>query len=340
MKKTPVQDLIGSATSLAVGVSKRLGGEKDKLLCLMFHSIKSSTAVDRNTVLPALGLTLSNYVEIFDTFLEAGYKFVSLDQIRLGLPSGGAYVHVTFDDGYYNNVEILPLLRNYNIPAQIFVTTNNILENKKYWWDVVFAEMSKLGKNYIEVCKRIEQLKRLSHLAVTAELTEMYGRAAFAPKSDSDRPLSPDELLVLSREKLITIGNHTRHHVLLDKCDASLVMSEVTCAQEDIKEMIGYAPYSFAYPNGNYDSSILSVLKQNDIEFGFSSDMRVNLLGSDISGERRLTLGRFFFISHLDIGMQCANFRLGGLSPIALFKRYHRFHGKLRAWVYPKKASS
>ncbi|WP_224996723.1 polysaccharide deacetylase family protein [Cesiribacter sp. SM1] len=45
-------------------------------------------------------------------------------------------VVVTFDDGYADNfTTALPLLQKWQIPATIFVTTQNIGRQKEFWWD-------------------------------------------------------------------------------------------------------------------------------------------------------------------------------------------------------------
>ena len=70
------------------------------------------------------------------------------------------FIHVTFDDGYYNNTKILPLLEEYQIPAHIFVTTKNVLLNQRFWWDVLYEHMVLSGKNWKEIARKIEKCKR------------------------------------------------------------------------------------------------------------------------------------------------------------------------------------
>ena len=46
---------------------------------------------------------------------------------------------LTFDDGYFNNSLILPILEEFGVPA-LFIATDNIRENKCFWWDVHYRE--------------------------------------------------------------------------------------------------------------------------------------------------------------------------------------------------------
>jgi peptidoglycan/xylan/chitin deacetylase (PgdA/CDA1 family) len=46
------------------------------------------------------------------------------------------YVAITFDDGYIDNYQTAkPLLEKSDIPATFFITTNNLGQQKEFWWD-------------------------------------------------------------------------------------------------------------------------------------------------------------------------------------------------------------
>ncbi len=315
--------LVGLSNAVA-RLASQLEPGRDHLLSLAFHSVAGESSEKDSSVLPALALRADNYRTIREHFLEKEYTFVSSGDIWSGLPRGKRYAHVTFDDGYYNNVDILSLLEEYDIPAEIFVTTSNIRKNQKYWWDVVYVQMRRVGKNDSEIADMIANLKRLSYQKIEEHLSQIFGKNAFVPVSDQDRPLTPSELRSLAKERLISIGNHTRDHMLLAGCSAQVVEEQITTAQEEIKEMTGKMPVIFAYPNGSYSDTAIQVLDQLGFELGFSSDLRVNHLSRDVEGKNRLALGRFSFFSTFDLLTQCANFRLASISPIVLAKRAQR----------------
>lgn len=312
------------ASALAAKVVSGLSPGRDQLLSFVFHAIARENGRKDLSVLPALGLPISSYRIIFEYFLENSYEFVSSRDIFSGLPRGGRYAHVTFDDGYYNNLSILPLLKEYDIPADIFVTTSNIQKNEKFWWDVVFTQLRRVGKNDREIAQKITRLKGLGHQETYDHLHEVFGANAFVPGSDEDRPLTPTELRCLARENLISIGNHTRDHVLLAGCSAGVVEEQISTAQEDLKDLIGKRPSIFAFPNGSYSDTAIEVLDKLGFQLGFSSDFRVHKLSKGIEGKNRLTLGRASFFPTFDLSMQCANFRIPLLSPIVSAKRVQR----------------
>jgi peptidoglycan/xylan/chitin deacetylase (PgdA/CDA1 family) len=307
-----------------------MGMEKRGLMCLCFHAISPSKDTQRRFgLLPALCLTLLEYRQIFEHFLEAGYVFVSERSICEGLSDGGRYVHITFDDGYFNNVNILPLLKEYEIPVHIFVATSNVLLNRKYWWDVVYDRMQLAGKNGKEISDLIEKLKKEDHRKIVEYVVKLFGVDSFNPVSDFDRPLTPIELLELAGDPLITIGNHTRDHIIMDQVNEGLALEQVVGAQQDLKGIIGYEPLSFAFPNGNYNDKSLNLLGDIGFQFGFSSDFRLNRLRRDLEGKRRFKLGRYNFISSLDLEMQCQMFRAADFAPIVVVKRLQKLASRL-----------
>ena len=91
-----------------------------EVVVLMYHS------VDKN------GWSLSVDPEVFERqmrFLNQNYQVVSLDKIiryakgEISLPSKS--VAITFDDGYLDNyLNAWPILKKYNLPATIFLITN------------------------------------------------------------------------------------------------------------------------------------------------------------------------------------------------------------------------
>ncbi len=64
---------------------------------------------------------------------------ISLDALSAGLaigalPTGG--VVLTFDDGYLDNLELaLPILREFDIPATIYIATGPVGSDREFWWD-------------------------------------------------------------------------------------------------------------------------------------------------------------------------------------------------------------
>ena len=119
---------------------------KPGILGLLFHTVFiDSLEMEKAEVLPQQRLTIENYEEIFEYFLSKGYQFLAYSDLQHKIENNKRYVYVTFDDGYFNNVRIIPLIEELNIPIHIFVTTENVKNNHKFWWDVVYENQKKKG---------------------------------------------------------------------------------------------------------------------------------------------------------------------------------------------------
>lgn len=104
-----------------------------KALILMYHRIVGSD-------LDPWGMCVSpeNFSGQLDSIKRAATPLSLVDFARAreseDLPERA--VVVTFDDGYVDNFEVaLPLLRQHQVPATLFVTTCNIGTDREFWWD-------------------------------------------------------------------------------------------------------------------------------------------------------------------------------------------------------------
>ncbi len=73
------------------------------------------------------------------SLLVDGYRPMSLTELLRGLDAGDLpprAVTLTFDDGYADNaLTALPLLREVDVPATVFVATATLGTEVEFWWD-------------------------------------------------------------------------------------------------------------------------------------------------------------------------------------------------------------
>lgn len=71
--------------------------------------------------------------------LKSHYNVLRLDELRDHLKKADVpnnCVCITFDDGYYDNLEFAqPLLEQHQLPATVFVTSESIGSDQEFWWD-------------------------------------------------------------------------------------------------------------------------------------------------------------------------------------------------------------
>ena len=141
--------------------------------------------------------------------------------------------------------------------------------------------------------------------------------------SDLDRPLSEVELKQLSRNKLVTIGNHTSDHAVLNNLSNKEVYDQIKDAQIALNSIIGYYPNSFAFPNNSYNKGHLKILDEIGIQFGFSGDFRHNRIPNGLKGEKSLRLGRFSIFDNRNMDWQLKMLR-AGITPFIMAKELKR----------------
>jgi peptidoglycan/xylan/chitin deacetylase (PgdA/CDA1 family) len=266
--------------------------ERPRLLSFLFHSLfEDEDEVDAGAVHPQEGLTEARFSGFAEHLLESGYRFIGLADIERGLEPTVRYVFVTFDDGYANNVRILPLLREFGIPATIYVTTGHVETGQRYWWDVVYCERRRHHRSEAEIEREIAHLKTLPPDRIGAHLRSEFGPEALGSKNELDRPLRPEELRKLADDDLVTIGNHTVDHAILTMLSESEIERQIAGAQEYLEALLGSSPRSISYPNGNYDARVLSAASRAGLRLGITTVRRADR--TPIPPERRLELGRF-----------------------------------------------
>ena len=301
--------------------------ERPALLGFLFHAVFADrTEVESGQIHPQEALVEADFRRFVEHFLTAGYEFVSLTDVEAGLATTGRYVCVTFDDGYANNLRVLGMLREYDVPATIFVTTGNVEHRRRFWWDTLYAERRHRGASEEAIDREIELLERtMQPEAILTYLEEAFGRDSVSASSDLDRPLTTDEVKELAREPLITIGNHTRDHALLSRVTTDEIRDQIMAAQAYLEALVDSPIRTIAYPDGDYDARVVEIARELGLVCGLTTVRRKEAVPPDQA--RLLELGRFQFERHADLETQLRVARSGiqvGNAARRIRRRYAR----------------
>jgi len=285
-----------------------LNRDRPALLTFLFHSIfRDNREMALNHIDPQQGITVDIYRIFLEYFLEAGYKFISPDELLSGLAPDGRYILATFDDGYFNNRLVLPLLQEYKCPALFYITTHNVLHNECFWWDAAYRELSGQGMGRKAVSAAQKEYKELSHLKILERLRTEFGKNVMTPRSDIDRPFTPAELKDFAAEKYVFIGNHTSHHYILDTYGPDEQRKQMESCQVELQRLLGFKPKTISYPNGNYNHHTVQIAGELGFEYGVTVDKRKNYL--PLAEKDKLRLGRFVLWGDMPLRMQFDIFR-------------------------------
>lgn len=218
-------------------------------------------------------------------YLCTHYKVMPLQEIvshyvaKIPLPDCCAAI--TFDDGYRNNYSVAyPILRAFNLPATIFVTTEFVAGNHPLWVDRIEYALNNTAKGFLELDLPEERvalslkndreklraqgylnalLKRSSQGLRSMVISQLEAKAERALSGRCDdqgdyASLTWDEVVEMQSSGLITIGSHTVTHPILPKCSVAEVEHELTLSKTLIEKILGRACGLFCYPNGDFDA--------------------------------------------------------------------------------------
>jgi len=180
-------------------------------------------------------------------------------------------VAITFDDGYQDNYEnAFPILKQFGLPATIFLATGAIDSNTPLWHDRVFDAFRRTNTESVSFAEEEYPLRTPSEKCTAVNAFRRYLRKYnFQDWADQIQQLTdklgmPEtgclhaqklswrEIEEMSIEK-ITFGAHTVTHPILTRMPLAKAIDEIVSSKETIERRLSSPVRLFAYPNGGPD---------------------------------------------------------------------------------------
>jgi peptidoglycan/xylan/chitin deacetylase (PgdA/CDA1 family) len=223
---------------------------------------------------PFFNATAVDVFEAHMRYLARHYRVVSMAELSRHLERGDSpetVVGVTFDDGYRDNYEYaFPILKRYNIPASIFLTTGSLDSGEPLWFERLAEALKKTAQEFLDL---EFDIPRRYWLRSPAERLDANGKvfALLRVLSDGDRRQRLAEILtrlgepvewerrgkMLSWDQVrqmktagVDFGGHTVTHPFLSKLTPEQAAWEVSECKRRIEEEVQSEVEFFAYPNG------------------------------------------------------------------------------------------
>lgn len=211
-------------------------------------------------------------------------------------------VCVTFDDGYADNAEVaLPILKKWNIPATVFVSTS-FLNGGRMWNDTVIEavrastletlDLSSLNIGIFPLgmeSTRVETahsiLRRIKHLSPTERQLAVDFIAEQSGELPNDLMLTSKQLSYL-HDSGVEIGAHTQTHPILTTLSPDEVRQEIAGSKQHLEKAIGAPIRFFAYPNGQPGNDYHETHKDIVRNMGFDAALSTQWGVSDRNTDR------------------------------------------------------
>jgi peptidoglycan/xylan/chitin deacetylase (PgdA/CDA1 family) len=183
---------------------------------------------------------------------------VRLDDLLRGRAQG---VAITFDDGYANNYQwAFPVLRKYDFPATVFVTTGFVDRRVPLWCDWLehLARASRLCPTSAPEGLANGALKRQLRARPIGEIHEALRELETRLGVQYDwsdlpgelQPLEWEQIRLMRRSGLVSFGSHTVSHPVLSKCIEPVQEFELAESKRRMEEELGEPCTMFAFPFG------------------------------------------------------------------------------------------
>lgn len=233
-------------------------------------------------------------------YLARNYRVVTMQQLMEERSSQRTHARplcaITFDDGWSDNYHhALPILRKYEMPATLFISTDFIDSDRVPWfYDLlrslhVLSDCMEQGTADVEALRsrglpesvvtwaglpdgqRLEAIERLmealkllpvSKLAdVVDTLSKLTEHSSQDRHNEQPAMLSWDNVREMHRNGF-EIGSHGVTHWILTRISPAQLEHELSQSKQRIENELEVPIHGFSYPNGDYSDHIIDLLQR------------------------------------------------------------------------------
>jgi peptidoglycan/xylan/chitin deacetylase (PgdA/CDA1 family) len=272
------------------GIDKALRS-RNLPVVVAYHRVVEDFGSSTETSNPSM-LVSRQMLERHLDWIGRRYRFVDLNELGTRLESSDSSKRVaaiTFDDGYQDFYDhALPLLRRKGIPAAIFVSTDYVGTKQVHVHDKLYLLLKRnrgqrplnagCGVSVPDVSAMGPYLAMRTLLgALPLDRLQNVIRALESEDPLSEELLTPFrslswETLNRVRRSGVTVGSHTRSHVLMTNETSSRATEEAAGSREEIRRhMPGSAVEHFAYPSGLFNATSIRAVATAGYKFGYTA---------------------------------------------------------------------
>lgn len=230
-------------------------------------------------------------------YVSRWFNVVSLQDVtswllnRKPLPHHAALI--TFDDGYLDNyTNAYPILREFNFPAVIYLTSGYIATDRPFYWDLAaycfyytkrdhilfpngveqkweaHQEKSQILKQWVEMLKRLEETQKKIWVDRLPKFLDVA-----IPKNFFQKLIMNWDQVREMNTNGIEFGAHTVTHPILTRITEQQIREEIRDSKKKIEAETGKPITSFAYPNGmqaDINDMVINITKTSGFATAFT----------------------------------------------------------------------
>lgn len=271
-------------------------------LVLGYHQVVEDCAGSRGSI-PAMLVSTRTLERQLD-WVGRRFRFVTLDELGERLEADAASARslaaVTFDDGYRDVYEhAFPILRRKGIPAAVFVVTELVGTWRLQTHDRLHLALThvlrrlggavQLVGRLADAGLRVAGLERAAaagrldaftavRLLLEALTAVELERALEALAADAPDGSVLPELRSLTWEMVaemhragVTMGSHTRSHVLLTHESRERVHEELKTSRQALEGRLGAPVRHLAYPDGRFSPAVVDAVAAAGYRFAYTT---------------------------------------------------------------------
>lgn len=185
---------------------------------------------------------------------EHGFRFVDMDtfvEAANGKRREKKLIHITFDDGFADVfTNAYPVLKRYQIPFTLYVTTYMPDGKADLWW----LQLERLADGDAEWFEKTLRQIYDRHDPVASAMHEITSSAVDAALCQQ-LSLTWEQIRVMVSEGLCTVGSHGVSHSTFTMLSIEEAQRELKMSKQRLEEILGIEVRHFSYPHSFFNDA-------------------------------------------------------------------------------------
>ncbi len=284
-------------------ILSRIPFGKGFVLCL--HGVKNKVAPDSHSSYMDQILTdFNEFKTVIKQLKRFGFIFISmrelLDISRSGFKTRFSFILLTVDDGYQNNYTHLhPFLKKNNIPWTLFVSTNHIEKQVRFYTyrircsiihthkdinipkhnlkcpsNATLEERKNFYKKVNNVFKYYSKINAFEMIEYFDSLLSTEEWDEYNSRYHTVDVLTKTQLVELANDPLVEVGSHNHNHLIItDQFRKEDIYYEMKTSKDWLQQNLNIDPFYFCYPNGkigNFSNISKRICQELDYKLAFT----------------------------------------------------------------------